>query len=233
MENITPALQGVNIDISQQIPNLTNQFLGLASNVFSNTIFIISTLFFGFYFTLQENLLKGILARFFSAEKIRQVTAIVEKAEVRMSAWVWGEITLMTIVGVMTFVGLSLIGIRYALPLAVLAGLLEAVPNLGPTLSAIPAALIGFSQSYFMGFATIALFFIVQQVENNVVVPIVMKRAVGLNPIVTLIALIIGGKLAGIIGVLLAIPVTLFIETVLVEILKHQEPISPVEQPIR
>jgi len=220
IENISPSANLFNLDLNQHIPDITNQFLGLIGNIFSNTVFIISTLFFSFYFLIQEDGVEKILEKFLDAAKTKRIVHVMEKAEKRMSAWFWGELTLMSIVGILTFIGLSLIRIKYSLPLAVLAGFLEAVPNLGPTLAAVPAVLIGFSQSYFLGFAALALSFVVQQLENNLIVPIVMKKAVGLNPIITLIALIIGGKLAGLIGVILAIPVTLFLETVLIEMTK-------------
>lgn len=207
----------------QYLPSAANQFFSVIRNIFSNTVFFISTIFFGFYFLLEENPIKRFLARFFEREQAERVTAIFDKVEKRMSAWFWGELTLMTIVGLLTFVGLNLIGMKYALPLSVLAGLLEVVPNIGPTLSAIPAVLIGFSHSYFLGFASLALYFVVQQLENNLIVPLVMKKAVGLNPIVTLVALIVGGKLAGVMGVLLAVPTTLFLETVLIEVIKAKK----------
>ena len=127
----------------------------------------------------------------------------------------------MTVVGTLTYVGLLLVGVRYALPLAVLAGLLEVVPNIGPVISAIPAIIIGFSQNYFTGFSATALYIIVQQLENNLIVPIIMKKAVGLNPILTLIALLLGGRIGGILGVLLAIPILLFVETILHEYVPH------------
>jgi predicted PurR-regulated permease PerM len=223
IQNIFPSIDIYNFDLAQQIPNLTNQFVNLITSIFSNTIFFISTLFFGFYFLLQENILKDILIKFFTENETNQVVDIVLKAEKRMNAWFWGELILMIIVGVMSFVGLSLIGIKYALPLSILAGLLEAVPNLGPTIAAIPTVLIGFSESYLLGLAALALAFIVQQLENNLIVPIVMKQAVGLNPVVILIALIVGGKLAGVLGILLAIPLTLFVGTILVEVMKTRK----------
>jgi len=149
--------------------------------------------------------------------------SVFDKAEKRLNSWFWGEITLMTVVGLLTFIGLNLIGIRYALALAVLAGLLEAIPNLGPTISSIPAILLGFAVSPVMGVTALALYFIIQQLENNLIVPVVMKKAVGLNPIITLIALIVGGKIAGVLGVILAVPTTIFIETVLIEIQKGRK----------
>lgn len=210
----------LNLDsVFQYLPDITNQFFGIVSGIFSNAVFVISTLFFGFYFLLEENVFRVILARFFSEEKARTALNIFDKAEKRLNSWFWGQITLMTIVGLLTYIGLNLVGIRYPLALAVLAGLLEAVPNLGPTISSIPAILLGFAVSPFLGFAALALYFIIQQLENNVIVPVVMKRAVGLNPIITLVALLIGGKIGGVLGIILAIPITLFIETAVMEVI--------------
>lgn len=209
-------------NFTQYLPNATNQFFNLIGNIFNNTIFIISTLFFSFYFSLEENFIKKFLVNFFSEEKAEKVALIFEKIEKRLQSWFWGELFLMFIVGGLTYVGLSLIGVKHALFLAIIAGLLEVVPNLGPVLSAIPAVIIGLSQSYFLGLSTVALYFIVQQLENNLIVPLIMKKAVGLNPIITLIALIIGGRIGGVLGILLAIPFTLFLETLLLSVIKAE-----------
>ena len=206
--------------LSQYIPNITNQFIKIAGGIFSNTLFVISTLFFGFYFLLEEELIKKALVRFGSESGVKKVAVFFDQVETRLNAWFWGELVLMIIVGLMSFVGFTIIGLKYTIALAVLAGLLEVVPNLGPTLSAIPAVLIGLSQSYPLGLVALVVSILVQQLENNLIVPVVMKKAVGLNPIVTLIALIVGGKVGGVLGVLLAIPATLFLETLIIEIVK-------------
>ncbi|OGK24080.1 hypothetical protein A3C25_05205 [Candidatus Roizmanbacteria bacterium RIFCSPHIGHO2_02_FULL_38_11] len=220
LERFAPnATSLLNLDsVFQYLPNIANQFFDIVRSIFSNTVFFISTLFFGFYLLLEENVIRKLVSRFFSEEKAETAIIVFDKAEKRLNAWFWGEITLMTVIGLMTFIGLNLIGIRYALALSVLAGLLEAIPNLGPTVSSIPAILLGFSSSPVMGFAALALYFIVQQLENNLIVPVVMKKAVGLNPIITLIALLVGGKIGGVLGVLLAIPITVFLETILIEL---------------
>ena len=221
LERLAPNTMALlNLDsVFQYLPNVANQFFSIVTGIFSNTVFFISTLFFSFYFLLEENVIRKIISRFFSEEKSRTALIVFDKAEKRLNAWFWGEITLMTLVGLLTFIGLNLIGIRYALALAVLAGLLEAIPNLGPTISSIPAIILGFAVSPVMGVTALALYFIIQQLENNLIVPVVMKKAVGLNPIITLIALLIGGKIGGVLGVLLAIPITVFVETVLIEII--------------
>lgn len=205
-------------NFSQFLPNLTRNIFSIVGNIFSNAIFVISTLFFSFYFILEESFIRKFLSRFFEDRHVEKVSNIFGKVEKRMSSWFWGELALMTIIGVLTFVGLSSIGVRYALPLAVIAGLLEAVPNLGPTISSVPAFLVAVSHSYFLGFSVLALYFIIQQLENNLIVPIIMRRVVGINPIITLVALIMGGRIAGVLGIVLAIPITLFIEMLIVEL---------------
>lgn len=224
LEDTIPSLQGV-VDfsnISSIVPNVTNNVFGFLSALFSNTLFVIATLFFSLYFLIEENLLDRFIHRYVSKKKADRISQTLAQAEARMSSWFWGEITLMTVVGVLTYLGLLLIGIKYALPLAVLAGLLEVVPNIGPVISAIPAVILGFSTSYFAGFAALALYIIIQQLENNLIVPMIMKKAVGLNPILTLLALLVGGRFGGVLGVLLAIPMLLFIETILQEYLHPQ-----------
>jgi predicted PurR-regulated permease PerM len=209
--------------LTQYLPNLTNQLVGLVRGVFSNALFVVSTLFFGFYLLAGEDIIKKTVENFFEEGQARQIVVIFERAQKRMKDWFWGEVILMSVVGLLTFIGLNLIGMKYVLALAVLAGLLEVVPNLGPVIATVPAFLIGVSQSHFLGFATIALYFVVQQLENHLIVPLVMKKVVGLSPIVTLVALIVGGKLAGIMGVLLAVPTTLFLEAVLIEVIKAKK----------
>jgi len=212
-----------NLDfISQNIPSLANQTLSFVKGVFSNLIFVTSTLFFSFYFLHEKKLVDVLFANFFEEIEIKKIEVIYERTERRVSSWFWGELILMLAVGMMNYLGLTLIGLRYSLALAVLAGMLEVIPTVGPITAAVPAILIGFGHSPIMGISAALVAFIVQQLENNLLVPLVMKKVVGLHPIVTLIALIIGGRLAGILGVLLAVPTAIFIETVLIEAQKLQ-----------
>lgn len=209
--------------LTQYIPNVTQQTFEILGNIFSNVFFVVTTLFFGLYFIIEEDIIKRFIIRVGDGAKVEGVVNIFNRAEKRMSAWFWGQITLMIVVGVLTFIGLNLIGMKYALALAVFAGLLEVIPNIGPLLSAVPAVLIGLSISPVMGLVAALVYLIVQQLENNLIVPWIMKRAVGLDPVVTLIALIIGGRFGGVLGVLLAIPILLFIGTFYLELRKDKE----------
>lgn len=216
-----------NLDIqadftSKALPNITSNTLQFAQAFFSNVVFVISTIFFSFYFLVEQNIIRKFLLHFFSPAKAREVAEIVDKAEKRIRSWVWGEVTLMFAIGLLTFIGLNILGVKYALPLAIIAGLLEIVPVVGPIFSAVPSFIVALSQSSFLGMAVVALYFIVQQFENQIVVPLVMKKAVGMPSVLVLAALIIGGKIAGLVGILLAIPTSLFIETILVEVAKNR-----------
>ena len=135
------------------------------------------------------------------------------RSEKNLGRWFQVQLLLSLIVGLMTFVGLSLLGVKFALILAVLIMILELVPNVGPVLAAIPAVALAFFQSPSLGFWTIALYIGIQQIENHVLTPLIIGRTLGINPVVVVISLLVGFNLAGILGMILAVPVA----TVIVE----------------
>lgn len=228
IEDSSPILENY-VDVgslTSYIPNITNNILTVISSIFSNALFVMATLFFSLYFLIEENLADNFLKKYLPQKTAVKVSKIMSLSEKRMASWFWGEVVLMTVVGVITYIGLSLLGVKYALPLAVLAGLLEIVPNIGPIISAIPAVLIGLSISPFTGASVLALYVVVQQLENNLIVPMIMKKAVGINPVIALLALLIGGRFGGVLGVLLGIPIILFIETAVSEYFKPSETVK-------
>jgi predicted PurR-regulated permease PerM len=162
--------------------------------------------------------LKGL----FGEKKARQVETFINEMEKKLGGWARGELTLMFLVGLSTYVGLKLLGLPFTLPLGLLAGLLEIVPILGPILAAIPAAIIGLSISPIAGLGSIALALLIQQVESSVFVPKIMEKSLGLSPIVTLIAIFIGLKVASIPGALLSIPVVITLQIAGKEFLKRK-----------
>lgn len=221
LNQIFPDKEYLNLNvITKQGLELTSGALNIAKTIFSNVIFVVSTLFFSIYFTLEEDVIKKIFINFLSAEKISYAEKIFSQVENRLKNWFWGEVILMSIIGITTYIGLTIINLPYAFPLAVLAGLLEVIPNIGPIFSTIPAAIIGLALSPYYFFAVTALYFIIQQAENNLIVPLVMKKAVNLNPIITLFSLLVGGQIAGLLGVLLSVPIVLILETLLTELIK-------------
>jgi predicted PurR-regulated permease PerM len=155
------------------------------------------------------------LASPFSGHQEKKVTLVITDIENSLGRWVRGQITLSLIVGFLVYIGLTALGVPSALPLALIAGIFEIVPIIGPTISAIPSILIALALSPILALATAALYFVIQQLENNLIVPTVMSRAVGVNPLITIIALLIGAKLAGIMGVIISVPVVVIIKIII------------------
>ncbi len=212
VNNSIPSYLNLSFSLPQMLPNLTNQFFEVIKAVFSNVAFLVSTLVFSIYFTIEKRLVEEIAERFVEKKHAERIERVVATIEQRLGSWVVGEVVLMVVVGTLTFIGLSLIGINYALPLALLAGLFEIIPNIGPIAAAIPAFFVAFSQTPLLGLSSIILALVIQQLENNLVVPLIMKRAVGLHPVITLVALVIGATYGGIVGAIIAIPITLVVE---------------------
>jgi pimeloyl-ACP methyl ester carboxylesterase len=113
---------------------------------------------------------------------------------------------LMAIVGALVYLSLSIIGIKFAFLLGVLSGLFELVPVVGPILAAVPAIILGLLQSPATGLMVLLVYIVVQQIENHVFVPLIMQKTIGLNPIVIIIALLVGWNLGGVLGLLVAVP---------------------------
>lgn len=187
-------------------------------SVFSNLLELITVLVFAFYLLMMREHLDDHLAPFFNDGRKAQIDKIIDILESRLGGWARGQILLMFVVGFANYIGLLVLGIPFALPLAIFAGFLELVPYVGPFIAAIPAIVIGFSISPYLGFAAAALAFLIQELENYVLVPKIMQSSAGVNPIVTLIALAVGYNLAGIVGLLISVPCAITLEVLAKEL---------------
>lgn len=140
---------------------------------------------------------------------------LIIEMESRVGFYMAGQVILCMTIGIMALVAYLLIGLPNALVLALAAGVMEAVPMLGPTLGAVPASLVALSISPSKVVWVIAATVIIQQTENSLLVPRIMKRTVGVNPFVTLLALFAFGQLFGIAGALMAIPMAAIIQLIM------------------
>jgi predicted PurR-regulated permease PerM len=203
-----------------QIGSIPTQAVKIGVSVFSNVVSILSVLVLSFYFLLYRSKLNEQLAFIFGEEREKQVGDIIDNIERILGSWARGELILMFSVGIISYLGFLVLGIPFALPLAIIAGILEIVPVLGPNIAAIPAVIIGLTISPLMALAVIALCFLIQQLENYLLVPKIMEKSVGVNPIATLISLTIGYRMMGIVGIILSIPLFLTIKILIKEYFK-------------
>jgi len=177
---------------------------------------------FTFYLLLARSNTQHFLIGIITNDQRQRSLNLLDKIELRMGAWFRGQLILGLIIGVLSYIGLSLLGISYALPLALIAGVLEMVPTIGPIISAIPAMLIAVTVSPGLAALVALLYFIIQQLENHLFVPQVMMQTVGVAPLISIILLMIGGRLGGIGGIILAIPIYLVIETIVKEVINKK-----------
>lgn len=220
LEQLTPVIN-VNLDtFIAQIAPVGQNVVRVTVGIFSNIVTLFTVAVFIFYFLLERHNLRHFLEAFVGVEMGDKVIDIIRQIERRLGAWVRGQLLLMLIIGLVSYVGLLLLGIPYPLPLALIAGLFEVVPIIGPIISAVPAIAVAFFLSPLHALLVVLLYFLIQQLENNLIVPSVMQRAVGLPPLASLVALMIGGRLAGTIGIILAVPVLLVLQTILKEVVK-------------
>lgn len=205
------------IDFSSQFKILENIPGGIAKAVISigsNIVSAFVVLFLTFYLLLEKkNFPKYGQEAFGEVGKIKMIT-IIERLENRLGSWVNAEFFLMTIIGGLSFIGYTALGLKYAVPLAIFAGLLEAVPSIGPTIATALAALVGLTVSPLTCVLAIVVGTVIQQLENNLIVPRIMKQTVGFNPLVTILLIAAGAKLGGVLGAILALPIFLTIETI-------------------
>jgi predicted PurR-regulated permease PerM len=222
-ENITltrMSLQDIQV-IANQLTSVPKIVEAIGS-AFSGVIVGVSLLVMSFYLLLERKQLSQHMSTIYKDErKANAAEKFIVKVETQIGSWVRAEITLMLIVGALSFVGLSLLRVPYALALAVVTCILEILPGIGLTMSAIPAVLIAyFSLSPAFAVATAILYIVIQQVEGNVLVPRIMRQAAGLSPVVTITLFLIGFHLGGIAGSALAIPLFLVSKVILTELYK-------------
>lgn len=201
-----------------QFTSLPANIIKFVFGVFSNIVSIIALAVITFYLLLERKNLDHYLTDLFGEDKEKEIETIIDKIEFRLGGWIRGEFLLMVVVGVLNYIGFTLIGLDFALPLAILAFIFEIVPTLGPTVAAVPAVIIGLTISPWMALAVAGVAFLVQQIENSILVPKIMKRTAGVNPLISIIALAVGFKLAGIGGAILAIPTYIVLEILYTEL---------------
>ncbi|HLC38983.1 MAG TPA: AI-2E family transporter [Patescibacteria group bacterium] len=192
---------------SDQLAKFSINIFSTARGFFTAIGAIVTILVLVFYLLIEKNGLKNIVEPFLPIHQKTAIFTILHKVREKWGAWMRGQIILCIIIAVIDFIALFILGVPYALALAVWAGLTEIIPYLGPVLGAIPALIVAYFVSPWLALIVLIIFVIVQQLEGHILVPKIMQKAVGLSPVIIIVALLIGGVLAGILGVILAVPI--------------------------
>ncbi|MEG4171880.1 MULTISPECIES: AI-2E family transporter [unclassified Microcoleus] len=199
-------------DIIQQLQPLFNQLVGGAGAFVGNTLGVILSFLLVIVLTLMTlaeplSYRKAFLQLFPSFYR-RRVDGILDECEIALGRWVIGALISMSVITFLSLIGLSVLQVPLALAHAVLAGLLNLIPNIGPGLSVIPPMTIALLDSPLKSGFVLILYFLIQQFESNLLTPYVMAQQVSLLPAVTLIAQVFFATFFGFLGLLLALPLT-------------------------
>ncbi len=192
--------------IANQLSDLSGTLLTKTLGVINGLVAMITVLVLAFYLLLEEEGMKKIYKGIIPRDWYDELTETTRKIAGRLGAWLRGQLLLMFVVGLAVTIGLLIVGSPYALSLGIWAGLTEAIPIVGPWIGAVPGVASGLAESPLQGFLVLLVYLVIQQLEGNILVPRIMSKAVGLNPVIVIIAILIGAKLYGLMGVVLAVP---------------------------
>lgn len=179
----------------------------VGSSLFGGVLSFVFVVVLSFYFAVQEHGIANFLKIVTPLKHEAYVINLWARSQGKIGKWLQGQLLLGVLVGILVYLGLLLLGVKYALILALFAAIFEIIPIFGPILAAIPSVILAFIQAPVLGVWVVVLYVFVQQMENHLIYPLVVRKAVGVPPLLVIIALLVGGKLGGFIGFVLAVPI--------------------------
>jgi predicted PurR-regulated permease PerM len=206
-----------------------DEALGLATSVMGVMLSVFSLLIVAYYWMTEKTTLKRLVLGLIPYDKRERVHSIWDEIEYKIGGWTRGQMLLMLIIGVGSGIAYYMLDLRFWLALAIWAGLTEAIPFIGPFIGGGTAALIALSDSPEKAALVVLVAFILQQLEGAILVPRVMKNAVGMSPLTVVLAVLAGNALAGPIGSLLAIPIGAATQVVIQNLLRLRDDIITTE----
>ncbi|MEQ1561185.1 MAG: AI-2E family transporter [Nitrospira sp.] len=194
--------------INTIITGIYSDTFSTVAKVFGGILNFLLMIVISFYLAVEDDGVGKFLKAITTIKHEKYVVALWKRSQRKIGLWMQGQLILAIIIGMLVYLGLLITGVPNPLLLAVLAAAFEIIPLFGPILASIPAVLIAFvSGGLPLAVITIGLYIIVHQFENQLIYPLVVKKVVGVSPIVSIVALVAGFKLAGFVGVILAVPV--------------------------
>jgi predicted PurR-regulated permease PerM len=209
-------------DLQSNPPIKANQAIGLVTSVFGFILTIVSVLIVAFYWMTEKALIKRVVLGLFPIDKRDRAHGLWDEIEGKLGGWARGQLLLMLIIGVLSTLTYFVLGLPFWFLLGIWAGLTELIPFIGPVLGGATAALVALTVSWEKALIVAGFVLVLQQLEGSVLVPRVMRNAVGLTPLSVVLAVLIGGTLMGPIGAVLAIPVAAAVQVMVQDLLRNR-----------
>ena len=197
--------------------------IGLPLTVFSGTIEFILVIFMSAYWLIAAPSLRSFTLSLFPEERRDRASGVMDAMGQTMGGYVRGEVIDAIVVGTVAFIGMSIIGLEFTLILAIIVGFGELLPVIGPIITAIPPILVGLSDSLEQGIIVAVFFLVLQQLESNVILPLVMRNQADVPPLLSLISISAGSALGGLLGAIIAIPLVSALRIMVVRVLAPAE----------
>lgn len=204
--NLNIDTSNINNILESDINTIGQNALSVTGKIFSGVFSLLTVFVISFYLLLERNTLRKQFVVLWPKRYQEKILKTISQIENKLGLWLRGQIVLSFSIGFTIWIALTLLGIPFALPLGLLAGMLEVIPTVGPIISAVPAIIVALTISPGIAITVVIFYIVIQMLENNILVPKIMEKAVGLNPIVIIIGVLIGGKFLGILGALLSVP---------------------------
>lgn len=214
----TKILTGVNQSLSEFTNVLLSgsaSFFDTVSRFLGGIALTLSAFVLSFYLVIDRDGIEKFLRAVMPSGYEESVLQIYFRTRRKIGRWFYGQLFLGLSVGIAVFLGLRLLGVKYSLILGILAGVLEIVPYVGPIVSGAIAFLIAISESWTLGLYVFLLFVVIQQLEGNVLNPMFMRLTTSLHPALVLISLLVGVRLFGFIGLILAVPIGVAVQEIM------------------
>jgi predicted PurR-regulated permease PerM len=215
-ESIVTSIESLQSEITSSFGSLFSTVKGVIGGIAASFIILV----LAFYMVVEEERMSHYFKKLAPVEYRPYISQLLKKMQNKMGQWLRAQLILGLVVGIAVYIGLKILGVEYALLLALIAGVLEIVPYLGPILAVVPALMIGLAQSPIIGLSVLGLYLLIQQVENNILVPKIMQTVTGLNPVISILALLVGLKAGGIAGAILAIPLAMMAVVILEDLFR-------------
>lgn len=211
-------------NIKDTIASVSGGFFGALSVIFGGVFSFFLIIVISFYLAVQERGIENFLKIVVPIKHEKYILGLWQRVQKKIGLWIQGQLILALLIGVLVYLGLTILGVKYALLLAILAAVFELIPVFGPILAAIPAVIIGFLDSLTGGLMVLGFYVIIQQFENNLIYPLVVQKVVGVPPLLVIISLVVGANLAGFLGVLLSVPIAAALVEYIHDVEKDKHP---------
>ena len=222
--------------INEIIFNYGNSFfkggsmaVSLLFGVIGGLASVLSVLLISFYLLIKRDGIESFLRAVLPQSVENTVIRIWERVRLRVGHWFRIQMLLSLFIGLLVFLSLLILGVKYSLILGIVAAVFEIVPIAGPIFAGAASVLVALIQSPSLALWVAIIFILIQQLESNILTPLIMKKSVGINPVIVIISLLAGAQLGGIVGIILAMPVIVCLEEIVLEINRRKVRYLPID----